>query len=192
MAENWSKLVLVAGALALSAAAHAAPPSAAMLSNACGGCHGTQGASAGPSLPTLAGQDKDVIVDSMKDFKSGKRPSTIMGRLAKGYSDADFVAMGEFFSKQKPHRADQMLDPAKIARGKELHDKQCKRCHLDNGKEGEDGSAVLAGQWLKYLQIQTEDYLSGKRKMADKMADKTKGLTHEDWEALAHFYASVK
>jgi hypothetical protein len=85
MAERWSKLALAAGAWAISAAALAAPPSAAMLSNACAGCHGTHGASAGPSMPTLAGQDKDAIVESMKDFKSGKRPSTIMGRLAKGY-----------------------------------------------------------------------------------------------------------
>ncbi len=192
MAERWSKLALAAGAVAISAAAVAVPPSPAMLSNACAGCHGTQGASAGPSMPTLAGQDKDVIVESMKEFKSGKRPSTIMGRLAKGYSDADFVAMGDFFSKQKAHRPDQALDAAKIAKGKELHDKQCKRCHLENGKEGEDGSAVLAGQWLKYLQIQTDEYLSGKRKMSDKMADKVKPLSKEDMEALAHFYASVK
>jgi len=192
MTEHWSRLALIIGALAISAPATATPPTAAMLSNACAACHGTLGASAGAALPTLAGQDKDVIVDSMREFKSGKRPSTIMGRLAKGYTDDDIVAMADFFSKQKPHRPDQTLDAAKVTRGKELHDKQCKRCHLENGKEGEDGSAVLAGQWLQYLQIQVDDYLSGKRKMSDKMAEKVKPLSKDDMDALAQFYASVK
>jgi cytochrome subunit of sulfide dehydrogenase len=193
MAESWSKLALAAGALAISAAAVAAPPSAAMLSNACAGCHGTHGASAGPSMPTLAGQSKALIVESMKDFKSGKRPSTVMGRLAKGYSDADYEAMGEFFSKQKPHRSNQVVDPVKIAKGKELHDKHCKRCHIEEGREGKEGNeSILAGQWLQYLQIQNADYLSGKRQMDEKMAEKVKPLSKDDMDALAHFFASVK
>ena len=71
--------------------------------NACAGCHGTNGGSAGPTMPSLASQSKEAIVDAMKKFKSGERPSTVMGRLAKGYTDAEFAAMGDFFSKQKLH-----------------------------------------------------------------------------------------
>lgn len=193
MAVRWSGWTLAAGALAMSAAAFAAPPSPAMLSNACAGCHGTHGASAGPSMPSLAGQPKSVIVESMKGFKSGARPATVMGRLAKGYSDADFEAMGDFFSKQKPYRAAQALDAAKVAKGKDLHEKNCKRCHIEDGREGKEGNeGVLAGQWLKYLQIQSDDFMSGKRKMDEKMAEKVKPLSKDDMDALAHFYASVK
>jgi cytochrome subunit of sulfide dehydrogenase len=187
--RNWA---LTVGALAVSAATHAAPPTAAMLSNACAGCHGTQGASAGPSMPSLAGQSKEVIVESMKKFKSGERPSTVMGRLAKGYSDADFEAMGDFFAKQKPHYAEQTLDAAKVAKGKALHNKHCKRCHLEGGKEGEDGASIVAGQWLTYLQIQMSDYTSGKRKMSEKMEEKLKPLSKDELDAINHFYASVK
>lgn len=193
MAVRWSGWTLAAGALAISATAFAAPPSPAMLSNACAGCHGTHGASAGPSMPSLAGLSKVAIVNSMKGFKSGERPGTVMSRLAKGYSDADFEAMGEFFSKQKPHRAAQTVDTAKIAKGKELHEKNCKRCHIEEGREGKEGNeGILAGQWLKYLQIQNHDYMSGKRKMDEKMAEKVKPLSADDMDALAHFYASVK
>jgi cytochrome subunit of sulfide dehydrogenase len=191
MKARWNGWALAA-ATVISSAALAAPPTPAMLSNACGGCHGTYGASAGLSVPTLSGQAKDAFVDAMNGFKKGTRPSTVMGRLAKGYSDAEIDAMGEFFAKQKPYRPDQTLDANVVARGKELHDKHCKRCHLENGKEGEDESAVLAGQWLKYLQIQMDEYSSGKRKMSDKMAEKMKKLSREDMEALAQFYASVK
>jgi hypothetical protein len=51
-----------------------------------------------------SGQPVEVaIVDAMKKFKSGERPSTVMGRLAKGYSDAEVDGDGRFFSKQKLH-----------------------------------------------------------------------------------------
>jgi len=183
---------LSAAALAMSASAFAAPPTPAMLSNACAGCHGTHGESAGPSMPALAGQSKVAIVESMKGFKSGERPSTVMGRLSKGYSDAEFEAMGEFFSKQKPFTTSQTLDRAKVAKGAELHEKNCARCHVENGKEIKDNSPVMAGQWVKYLEIQMADYHSGKRKMFDRKAEKMKPLSQSDLDAIAHFYASVK
>ena len=192
MTKKWSSGALIAGAMALSASAFAAPPSAAMLSNACAGCHGTHGGSAGPTMPSLAGQSKESIVDAMKKFKSGERPGTIMGRLAKGYTDAEFVAMGEFFAKQKLHVTAQTLDAAKVAKGKDMQEANCSRCHMEDGKEGKDTSPVMASQWLPYLKIQMDQYLSGKRKMPEKMEEKVKPLSKEDLDALLHFYASVK
>lgn len=189
---NNNRWMAAAAFLALSSAALAAPPTPAMLSNACGGCHGTNGQSAGPSMPSLAGQSKQAIVEAMKGFKSGERPATVMGRLAKGYTDSDFEAMGDFFSKQKLFATRQVLDPAKVARGQELHDRNCARCHVENGKEIKDNSPVIASQWLRYLEIQMDDYQSGKRKMFDRKAEKMKPLTREDLDAIAHFYASVK
>ncbi len=183
---------LAAGALAVSGAALAAPPTPAMLSNACAGCHGTHGGSAGPSMPSLANQSKEAIVVAMKKFKSGERSGTIMGRLAKGYSDADFAAMGEFFSQQKLHVTNQTLDAAKVAKGKSLEEESCSRCHMEGGKEGKDDSPVMASQWLPYLEIQMGQYLNGQRKMPEKMAEKVKPLSKADLDALLHFYASVK
>ena len=101
MTMKWRGWVLATGALAISALAQAAPPSPAMLSNACAGCHGTNGGSYGPTMPSLANQSKEAIEVAMKKFKSGERPGTIMGRLAKGYSEAEVSAMAELFSKQK-------------------------------------------------------------------------------------------
>lgn len=192
MKIQWKRWVLAASALGISAIATAAPPSPEMLSNACGGCHGTLGASAGPSMPSLANQSKAAIVEAMKKFKSGERPSTIMGRLAKGYSDADFEAMGEFFAKQKLHATTQTVDAQKAGKGGLLSEKHCQRCHLEDGREGKDDTPVMASQWLPYLQIQMDQYLSGKRKMPEKMAEKVKPLSKDELDALLHFYASVK
>lgn len=194
--KRWSRTIrastLVVGAWLMTAGAVAGPPTPAMLANACAGCHGTGGGSAGPAMPSLAGQSKEAIVVAMKKFKSGERPSSIMGRLAKGYTDADFAAMGEFFSRQKLHPTDQTLDRARVARGAALQEANCSRCHLEDGREGKDDTPTMASQWLPYLQMQMALYLSDHRKMPEKMAEKVKPLSVQDLEALLHFYASVK
>lgn len=188
----FGKTAVAAMALMISASAGAIPPSAAMLSNACAGCHGTQGASAGPAVPSLAGQSKEAIVDAMNKFKSGERPSSIMGRLAKGYTETDFIAMGTFFASQKIHLTQQALDQKRIAKGAALQEANCSRCHIEDGKEGKDDTPAMASQWLPYLQMQMALYLENKRKMPEKMAEKVKPLSVEDLESLLHFYASVK
>ena len=191
MKQCWNA-ALAAGALAFSVSAQAAPPTPEMISFACAGCHGTNGGSAGLSMPSLASQSKTAIVDAMKKFKSGERPSTVMGRLAKGYADADFEAMGNFFSRQKFHPTMQAVDKAKVAKGSDLQEANCSRCHLDDGKDGKDDTPVMASQWLPYMQMQMADYLSGKRKMPEKMKEKVDPMSKEDLDALLHFYASVK
>ncbi len=66
----------------------------------CANCHGTNGrAEAG--MEPLAGLNKDDIVRKMLDFKSGRRPATVMHQLAKGYSDAQINAIAAYFAAQK-------------------------------------------------------------------------------------------
>lgn len=189
MGMKLLNVALLAAGIAVSTSSWAAGATPAMLSNTCGGCHGTNGASVGPSMPILGGQTPEYLVDSMKKFKSGERPSTIMGRLAKAYTDDDFKAMGEFFGEKKFVRHPQAVDKAKVAKGKELHQSNCKKCHQEDGRESEDGG-VIAGQWIEYLQITMNDFSSKARPMPKKMAEKYEGLSKEDLDALIHFYAS--
>lgn len=55
-------------------------------------------------MPSLAGQQKTVIVEQMKAFRDGKRPATIMHQLAKGYTDPQIELIADYFSRQKPAR----------------------------------------------------------------------------------------
>jgi cytochrome c553 len=52
-------------------------------------------------MESLAGANKDELLKKMLDFKSGKKPATIMHQLAKGYSDEQLAALAGYFSAQK-------------------------------------------------------------------------------------------
>jgi len=74
--------------------------SAANMGNNCFACHGPEGRSPG-AIPSLRGKSAAVIVKTMHDFKSGARPSTVMGRHAKGYTDAEIAAIADYIASFK-------------------------------------------------------------------------------------------
>jgi cytochrome subunit of sulfide dehydrogenase len=83
--------------LASAAVAHAADAPPGALS--CSGCHGTS-SSLRTSIPTLSGRGAAEIAAMMGEFKSGARPATVMGRIAKGFGDTDIDAMAEWLATQ--------------------------------------------------------------------------------------------
>lgn len=72
------------------------------LAAACATCHGTNGASHG-DMPALAGREKSFLVQQMQDFKSGKRPATVMHQIARGYSDEQVETLAAYFAAQNPN-----------------------------------------------------------------------------------------
>jgi len=76
-------------------AAPVALGAAANMANNCFTCHGPDGRSPG-SIPSLHNQTSAVIATTLKAFKSGTRPSTVMARHAKGYSDAEIDALANY------------------------------------------------------------------------------------------------
>ena len=75
--------------------------SARNLASACFTCHGTDGRSVGGIPPSLAGQDRNYLLQAMKDFKADKRPATIMHQQAKGYTDQELEALAAYFASVK-------------------------------------------------------------------------------------------
>ncbi|MDK9696608.1 MAG: cytochrome c [Siculibacillus sp.] len=186
-------VVLVGGASMASTAW--AQAGAEMLANTCAGCHGPDGSSNGPATPTIASLSTDYFVMSMKDYKSGKRPSTVMARIAKGYSDDDIAAMAKYFQTKPFQRPGQKVDADKAKAGKALAKKYCESCHEDEGRVGE-GVGVLAGQMLPYLQYSMVDFLSLKRETEKRQKAKfdalVKDLGEEAFQPILHYYAGVK
>ena len=78
-----------------SAAAAEAPPGA----SSCSGCH-PPSASAETKVPPLRGQNPAAIAAAMQAFRSGERPATVMGRIAKGFSDDEIRAIAAWVAEQ--------------------------------------------------------------------------------------------
>lgn len=88
--------VLAAGA----AGAHAQVNQIKVWAAACANCHGTDGR-AQSGMEALAGKDKDELLQKLLDFKSGRKPATIMHQLSKGYSDEQLAQIAGYFAAQK-------------------------------------------------------------------------------------------
>lgn len=184
---------LVLSGLAFGGTALAATPSGEMLGNTCAGCHGPNGNTTGPATPSIAGMATEYFIDSMTAYREGTRASTIMTRIAKGYSDAEIEAMAKFFAGKKFHPLKQEADASAARLGKQLHDRSCEKCHEDGGSASEDGG-ILAGQPAPYLHWTMEDFLSGAREMPKKMKRRVEEVQKAKGDAgmaaLIQYYAS--
>ena len=73
-----------------------APPGAL----ACSGCHAAA-RSADATMSRLMGRNPADIVAAMAAFKSGQLPSTVMDRIAKGFSEDEVKAIAAWYAAQK-------------------------------------------------------------------------------------------
>ena len=65
----------------------------------CAPCHGANGK--GVMAPSIAGKSKDEILASLKNYKEGKVPNSLMKGLLTNVSDEDLGALADEISKFK-------------------------------------------------------------------------------------------
>ncbi len=79
-------------------------------------CHGPNGMST-TAIPGLAGLDRDYLVAAMKEFRDGKRESSVMRKYALGYTESEYEEIAEFFAGVRyPALAEGAAAPAATAR----------------------------------------------------------------------------
>jgi sulfide dehydrogenase cytochrome subunit len=196
MAKATMTTALFGGVLALglSAAAPAGDDLATgkMLVDTCAGCHGTNGNSVGPASPTISAMDPLVFVDMMTAFAEDETYSTIMGRIARGYTEDEYELMGEYLHSLAYEPAKQEFDQALVDKGAKLHDRYCEKCHIEGGKPvpEEEDYYILAGQWTPYLKNAMSDFQAERRDLPKKMGRKLDSMLEaEGEESLAALYA---
>jgi cytochrome subunit of sulfide dehydrogenase len=92
---------LAAGTLCCTAwGAHAEVSQVRVWAAACANCHGTMG-KAETGNESLAGKDKDELLQKLMDFKTGKKPATLMHQISKGYSDEQLAQLAGYFAALK-------------------------------------------------------------------------------------------
>ena len=72
-----------------------APPGA----SSCTGCHAAKRIP-DSVIPHIAGRRAEDIVQFMREYRSGAWPSSVMGRIAKGFDDQQIDAIAAWFAKQ--------------------------------------------------------------------------------------------
>ena len=188
------------GAAAVPALA-AGDPSAA-----CGACHGKDGASTESDVPIIGGLSAAFLADTLKSYKDGTRycpetayragekkgAKTTMCAIAKDLAPDDMTALPAFFAEKKFVRPPQAPNAASAAKGKELHETYCEKCHSEGGSLAADDASILAGQWMPYLAEQLRLFRSGQRVPLAKMKLKLDQLQPADFDALVNYYGSFK
>ena len=83
-------------AIATPACAFASPPPGAP---SCLGCHAVAGADS--AVVPLSSLTAEQIETAMQAFRSGSRASTVMDRIAKGFTDEEVRAIAQWYARDK-------------------------------------------------------------------------------------------
>jgi len=129
----------------------------------CASCHGANGQSQSPMVPNLAGQQREYIVNQLRDYRdhtrSNKYAVQYMWGMAGPLTDKQIQELADYFAKQMPIKVvNKNANDPKLVRGKEIFEKgipaqgviQCNSCHGPKG----DGMATfpkISGQHTYYL-----------------------------------------
>ena len=193
-------LLMSAGlAIGLASPCLAAPDGAKLAADKCEACHGKNGNSEKDDVPSIAGFSDVVIEDSLDMYQSDERKGdtykidgkeTNMNEIARDLAAEDIEALAIFYSEQTFQPHPQKFDAALAEKGATIHERKCENCHSEQGSNPDDDAAILAGQWVPYLQAQCAAFRNGDREPPKKMKKKIDTLSDEEIEALINFYAS--
>jgi cytochrome c553 len=64
----------------------------------CAVCHGQNGIAVTPMTANLAGQQRDYLEETLKNYRSGKRQHEVMTIMAKPLSDDDIANLAAWYS----------------------------------------------------------------------------------------------
>ena len=95
-------LAVLAGALSLAGVLGAGPVGAADAppgASSCTGCHAARPV-ADSVIPRIAGRKADDIAKFMREYRSGAWPSSVLGRIAKGFDERQIDAIAAWYAAQ--------------------------------------------------------------------------------------------
>lgn len=160
--------------------------------NLCAACHGPDGNSSTPGVPSIAGQPQAFLEMQLILFREGLRDSPEMAPVVKGLSDVDVGALARHFAALPARASASGADAVLMKRGRELAgQRHCGQCHLGDFT-GQAQIPRLAGQREEYLAEQLRAYREGRRVGSDtSMNEAMYRVPDADITALAHFLSRV-
>ena len=171
---------------------------AAAKAEPCEVCHGKDGVSTDPAVPSLAGQHKLYTVRELQAYKKGSRKNAAMNTIARSMTDKEMSGLANYFAGLRPMTAPGNSLPAApggeqgpslFAQG-EVSYSFCQNCHGPRGY-GNQANPRIAGQQAPYLIEQLKAYKSGARK-SPIMSGIASALDENEIKALAAYMAALK
>jgi cytochrome c553 len=158
------------------------------LASACTKCHGADGNTTTPGVPSIAGQQLHYFVVAIQEYLSGVRKTDPMHSLLRRLSKLDMESLALYFASQTPAQrvAPSFGDPVA---GEPLT-AVCGGCHGPRGVSTDAATPNLAGQDARYLVNAIRAYPKTRRHqgMEAYVSDLKKG----DIDNIAAFYAIQK
>jgi cytochrome c553 len=185
---------LLAAVLVLLAALPVAAASLEERLAPCLACHGAQGQSAQPEVPSLGAQPAFYVMVQLYMFRERLRIVEPMNELTKGLSDDDLRRMADVIAKLPPPQpVGEPDDPARVERARALiQQHRCNFCHQPDFA-GAENVPRLAGQREDYLVKALREYKNNTRRGYDAaMAEVLYAISDEQILDLAYFLARIR
>jgi cytochrome c553 len=176
-------------------AAHAAPAqSVKERLPTCLACHGENGQSQNPGVPSLGAQQSYYVTVQLLMFRDRLRVVDPMNDMTNGLTDADLQSFADIIAKlPAPQPPAGPVDDARIQRAKALVEQnRCNICHTPNFA-GQQNVPHIADQREDYLVKALRGYKDNSRRGYDAaMADVIAPITDEQILDLAYYIARSK
>jgi cytochrome c553 len=184
---------ILAAALSFSSSAALADAEAGrQKAQPCAACHGPDGNSANPAIPSLAGQPAQFITMQLFQFREGNRKDPQMTPMAANLSNADMNDLAAYFTAQKHAPPGHKTGPENAAKAPALTQKyNCVQCH---GPKllGQQHIPRLAGQQHEYLKKQLQGFKAQTRADLDgNMTSAAQALSPADIDVIADYLAGL-
>ena len=184
-----TRIALAALFAALPALASAQEP---ITPQSCFACHGPEGNSGTPEVPSIAGQPREFLAVQLHLFRDGGRKDAQMAPMSVNLTDKDIEDLATYFSQAKAGAPQKQPDAAVAAAAAPLLERgKCAACHGE-ALTGQVQAPRLAGQQKAYVAWQLRLFRDGKRAGTDdSMREATKPLSNADMNVLADYVSRL-
>ncbi len=161
---------------------------------ACLACHGANGQSTTPEVPSLGGQPVFYLTVQLLMFRDKLRVVEPMNQVMQGLKDDDLRNMAAHIAKlPPPEPSGGSIDMGRMERARALIEQhRCNFCHQGN-YSGEQNVPRLAGQREDYLVKALREYKNNTRRGYDaSMADVLYQISDEQILDLAYFLSRLR
>jgi cytochrome c553 len=192
-APKLAAVFVLAALTTLASLSHAGVEEGRVKAQVCIACHGADGNSVIPMIPSIAGQPKQHIVTALFMFREDRRKNDMMSPFAAKLSNADLNDLAAYFNAQKMTPPTGQASAEIVAKGREVTVRNnCVACHTPT-MGGQQHIPRLAGQHKPYLLDQLKAFKAGTRgDMDGTMTSAAQGLAVDELELLAEYLSTLQ